>query len=238
MAGAEGPRSRAGSSGRHEERDEASRVEAGLPPGCAVVLRPDTGPPPPLHGVEAAAVAGAVARRRAEFAHGRAAARDALKRAGGPAGRIPVGPDRDPVWPVGWVGAITHCQGRVGAVVAPATVLRGVGLDAEVRAPLPADVVERVLHAGEVRAAARVGLPEVALFSAKESVHKAVFPSTRVWMDFLDVELEVAADRTFTARRAAGANGPTPALAELRGCVVEVSDPFVVTVAWLPVDPT
>lgn len=211
-------------------------MEAVLPEGCAVVLRPDDGPPPPLHGSEEASVAGAVARRRAEFAHGRGAARDALERAGGPASEIPVGPDRDPVWPAGWVGAITHCEGRVGAAVASAAVLRGVGLDAEVLAPLPADVVGRVLHPGEVRAAHRVGLPEVALFSAKESVHKAVFPRTRTWMDFLDVELEVAADGTFTARQASGAARPTPGLAGLRGSVV-VAEHFVFTVAWLPAGP-
>lgn len=178
-------------------------------------------------------MARAVEGRRAEFAHGRAAARDALEGAGGPRVPILVGAGREPLWPEGWVGSITHCPGMTAAVAASVEVVAALGIDAEILAPLPAEALPLVLHPGERDEAEAMGLPLVALFSAKEAVHKALFPATRVWMDFLDVRVRPDRLGGFRAEPAPG-GGPTAAgLDRLRGRVA-AAGAFVVSLVWLP----
>ncbi|MEX0836688.1 MAG: 4'-phosphopantetheinyl transferase superfamily protein, partial [Gemmatimonadota bacterium] len=192
---------------------------------------------------EAEAIARAVPKRRTEFARGRACAREALRRAGcgveasvgapDSSGfvEIPVGASRAPVWPEGFTGSITHCDGFVAAVVARTGVLRGIGLDAEPDRPLPDGVAAQVLTPEE-QASPPDSLHDIVRFSAKESIHKAVFPLTGVWLDFLDVALELD-DGAFRARPAAGARVTTPVLDGLAGRYTRVAG-VVVTVAWVP----
>ena len=162
---------------------------------------------------EAELVRRAVASRRVEFARGRSCARAALVAAGGDPVTIPVGPRREPVFPDGFTGTITHCDGLVAAVVAPERTAAGIGVDAERVQPLGDDVLGAVLTERERTgleafgaegseqgdAAERADSAEersTAIFSAKEAVFKAVFPRTGVWLDFQDVALEVS-DSTF-----------------------------------------
>ena len=88
-----------------------------------------------LFAQEAVAVDRAVPRRRAEFAAGRRCARAALARIGIPPAPLLRGEDREPLWPDGAVGSITHCAGYVAAAVAATEVMLSVGIDAEVHAP-------------------------------------------------------------------------------------------------------
>jgi 4'-phosphopantetheinyl transferase EntD len=155
---------------------------------------------------EAAAVAGAGAERRREFGTVRWCARKALRQLGVPA--VPILPDGDraPRWPVGVVGSLTHCAGYRAAVVARSGELRGVGIDAEPHAALPADVLDLVLRADE--RARLLTLAEAdpdrhwdrIVFCAKEAVYKAWFPLTGRWLDFEDVSVTVNLDGTFGAR--------------------------------------
>ena len=69
---------------------------------------------------EEALVAGAVTKRREEFAAGRNAARAALAGLGPPPCPLLRAGRRAPAWPQGIVGSITHCSGFCCAVVAPA----------------------------------------------------------------------------------------------------------------------
>jgi 4'-phosphopantetheinyl transferase EntD len=111
------------------------------------------------------------------------------------------------VWPDGVVGALTHCDGYRGAAVAlRGRGVAGVGIDAEVHAPLPDGVLAAVARADEVEplaalAAARPGTHwDRLLFSAKESIYKAWFPLARTWLGFEDARLEFdAAAGTFAA---------------------------------------
>ena len=155
---------------------------------------------------EAAAVAGAGAERRREFGTVRWCARTALRQLGVPAAPILHGEDRAPRWPVGVVGSMTHCAGYRAAVVARSGELRGVGIDAEPHAALPADVLELVLLDGERARLAALADAHPALhwdrlvFCAKEAVYKAWFPATGHWLDFEDVSIAVHRDGTFGAR--------------------------------------
>jgi 4'-phosphopantetheinyl transferase EntD len=177
-----------------------------LPESVVAVARLADDDVGPLHPSEAPAVERAVESRRAEFATGRACAREALVSLGAPAEAVPVGEKRAPVWPDGVVGSITHTRGFRGAAVAWRAVVRSVGIDAEAHDALPDGVLEAVSSESERARLARLSAarPEVCwdrvLFSAKESVYKTWFPLTRRWLGFEEAELEPSPDGTFLAR--------------------------------------
>ena len=130
-----------------------------------------------------ASIQRSVAKRQAEFLAGRLCARAALLHLDGTCATPAIGEDRAPVWPAHIAGAITHSNGRAGAVVARKSVWQGLGIDLE---NLLSDerarrLVKEILTPGEQRRMA-VGCDEdVALvvtltFSIKESLFKALFP--------------------------------------------------------------
>ncbi|MDO5498459.1 MAG: 4'-phosphopantetheinyl transferase superfamily protein [Propionibacteriaceae bacterium] len=144
---------------------------------------------------ERSAIAGAVPRRQAQFAAGRRCARAALGELGREPSAILPGARREPVWPDGVVGSITHCAGYCAAAVASQRTVWSLGIDAEAHEPLPEGVLEVVSDRDEralLRQLARTH-PAVhwcrVLFSAKESIYKAVFPITRRWLGFDDATL-------------------------------------------------
>ena len=152
-------------------------------------------------------IARAVDGRRREFMTTRRCARVALGRLGVPAGPILTGPNREPLWPGGIVGSLTHCTGYRAAVVARDTDLASVGIDAEPHAALPADVLRLVTSAGERDHLAGLAAADPAvhwdrlLFSAKESVYKAWHPLTARWLGFDEAVLTIdPSEQTFTAR--------------------------------------
>lgn len=149
----------------------------------------------------------AVERRRREFVTARRCAREALALLGHPPAPIRSGSGREPLWPAGVVGSITHCLGYRAAAVAHDTDLASIGIDAEPHGPLPDGVLDAVTIPPE-----RVLLDRLAradpgthwgrlLFSAKESIYKAWYPLTGRWLGYEDACLSVdAAKQTFTAR--------------------------------------
>ena len=68
----------------------------------------------PLFPVEETSVAHAVPKRRTEFRTGRAYARAALAALGCAPAPIPVGESRQPLWPNGFLGSISHSGPWVG----------------------------------------------------------------------------------------------------------------------------
>jgi 4'-phosphopantetheinyl transferase EntD len=149
-----------------------------------------------LHPEEAAAVEGAVARRRAQFACGRACARRALAMLGIENFPLVPGPRRAPLWPPGVVGSITHCDGFCAAAVARAGVIDGLGLDAEPAVPLAPSLLSRVCLPSEREWLARSPPPPLAdwsklVFSAKECAYKCWSPWLETVLEFHDVEIQV-----------------------------------------------
>jgi enterobactin synthetase component D / holo-[acyl-carrier protein] synthase len=134
-------------------------------------------------------------KRRQDFAAGRACARRALVQLGAPAGALLSGSNRQPLWPPGIVGSITHCSGYCAAAVAWATRVWAIGIDAEVNVALPVGVVAQVCSPAEqdwVRLAPQSGIPwATVIFCAKESIYKAWFPLTGRWLGFEDVKVTV-----------------------------------------------
>ncbi|MFI7210020.1 4'-phosphopantetheinyl transferase [Micromonospora maritima] len=181
-------------------------IEALLPAGTvAVEAYADVAGEPPYPGEEDL-VARAVDGRRREFVTARRCAREALARLGYAPAPIRPGPRREPLWPAGVVGSITHCAGYRAAAVAPGVTLAGLGIDAEPHEPLPDGVAGAVTAAGEPEhlGGLRLAHPTVhwdrLLFSAKESVYKAWYPLTGRWLGFEDAELTIDPAGRFTAR--------------------------------------
>ena len=154
---------------------------------------------------EAAIVSTAVMRRRRQFAASRACARRALVDLGVKPTKILSGPHREPIWPPGVVGSITHCEGYCAAAVSHGATIAGLGIDAEIHAPLPAGVAEKIAY-GEEREWLRTRRYAATcwdrlLFSAKESVFKVWFPLTAHWLEFRDVLITFRPDTNrFDAR--------------------------------------
>jgi 4'-phosphopantetheinyl transferase EntD len=181
-------------------------IEVLLPPGVVAVEAFADVPGEEVFPGEEDLIARAVEGRRREFVTARRCAREALGRLGYPPTAIRPGPKREPVWPAGVTGTITHCKGYRAAAVAPLSVLRSLGIDAEPHGPLPDGVEETVTVAAERDMLARLDSRDGVhwgrvLFSAKESVYKAWYPVARRWLGFEDAELTIdpAAGR-FTAR--------------------------------------
>jgi 4'-phosphopantetheinyl transferase EntD len=165
-----------------------------LPPRVsAIAVRDDDSGAAPLPD-ETQLLDGAADARRAEFATARDCARQALRAIGAPDGPILRGPKREPLWPTGIVGSITHCIGYRAAAVAFAADMLTIGIDAEPHQAVPERVARRVLRDEErawiAQAPAGIHLGRL-IFSAKESVYKAWFPLARRWLGFDDASVTI-----------------------------------------------
>lgn len=144
-------------------------------------------------------LAGAVRKRQIEFLAGRYCARHALRRCAPEheASVVASGPFREPLWPAGIVGSITHTGGIASAAVARRVHARSIGLDAEpiVDPRAVASLLESIVRTGELAPitlatgwSAAIAL--TAVFSAKEALFKCLFPEVRRYFDFRDAWLD------------------------------------------------
>jgi 4'-phosphopantetheinyl transferase EntD len=155
-----------------------------------------------LHGPELEAVARAVPKRRQEFATGRHLARAAMRELGLPAAPVPRRADRSPAWPDGCLGSITHTNALAGVAVARAGVVEGIGIDLEESHRVSAELHDKLFTPTELGryVDAPPGWADL-LFSAKESVYKAVNPIVGKYIGFHEVEVDVTfAEQRFSAR--------------------------------------
>lgn len=155
---------------------------------------------------EAVAMAGAITRRRHEFATGRACAREAIGQLGRPPMPLPMGSDRAPVWPEGLVGSISHSRSHCAAAAAlRSDGFLALGLDIEEAEPLDDDLAEEICtpqerawlagHPTRYR-----GLLLKALFSAKECAYKCQYALSSTLLDFQDLAIDMdLGEERFTA---------------------------------------
>lgn len=167
--------------GRRLRRRAASTIIScvieSILPGSVVAEESHDVEAPPLHPDEVAALGHASDTRRREFALARGCARRAVVRLGFAPGPILPGPRREPLWPDGVVGSITHCRGYAAAAVARARDLGGLGIDAEPHERVPDGVLRAFAHPAELAALRALGDTLAwgrILFSAKESAYKAL----------------------------------------------------------------
>ncbi|WP_157677790.1 4'-phosphopantetheinyl transferase family protein [Marinobacter sp. es.042] len=158
---------------------------------------------PSIFLIEEAYISNAIEKRKSEFRTGRYLARQALMELGISSCPIPPGKNREPLWPNGTSGSISHCDSLIVAVAASNLHYRSIGVDVELNKPLPIDVAELILSSEEAEnnhCVNGVKHLETLIFSAKESVFKCIFPMAGVYFDFHEVALQFdQLDRFFTA---------------------------------------
>lgn len=173
-------------------------------------LAPPCGVPPPVRAVrvrapeaeqrgevllpeEAACLpARAMPARRRDFWLGRVAGRRALQALGHPATPLLIGAGRAPVWPPGVVGSISHAGGEAVAAAAWSREVAALGLDLEVIRPLDAGVAGLIADPAEQAWIGGDPARLIRLFSAKESIFKALYPLHGAFFDFDAVHLDPA----------------------------------------------
>jgi 4'-phosphopantetheinyl transferase EntD len=144
-----------------------------------------------LHQLEEDALGAAVSPKRLlDFRLGRAAGRKVLEEIGFPlVTPILRGEHREPVWPLGVVGSIAHGSGYGIAAAAWQQDVPAIGIDIQkVEERYTDELVARFADPDEfewVRSSPeRRTERAVKLFSAKESVFKALYPLGKVWFAF------------------------------------------------------
>lgn len=138
-----------------------------------------------------------VPKRQAEYLFGRIAARRALAEIGWPDAQIGTGPQREPLWPQGVLGAISHTDTYAAATAVRAGGFRGIGIDIE--AALAPDAIASTEHYAMTPQELQVLRQQSALayplalaiaFSAKESIYKALFPTVGRYFGFEAVRID------------------------------------------------
>jgi 4'-phosphopantetheinyl transferase EntD len=151
-----------------------------------------------LTEVELSSVSHCANKRIDDFTRGRACAHRGLSELGVGAFSVLAGEKREPLWPPGIVGSITHTTGFAAAVVARRGEVEALGIDCEIVASVDQDLWERICTPTERTRLAE--LPEAPaqrhaalIFAAKEAFYKCQFPLSREWVGFEDVTIEASA---------------------------------------------
>ena len=160
--------------------------------------------PSTLFSTELEVIKPAVPSRQAEFAAGRLAARAALAQLGQAPVAIVAGSGREPLWPEGFVGSISHCRTVAIAAAAKSNSQLGfIGIDIEETEPLDSDLWDSICSSNErelFQLGTGAGRQAKIIFSIKEAVYKAQYPATGRLLDFRDVDiLSIDADGHFVA---------------------------------------
>lgn len=132
----------------------------------------------------------AVAKRQGEYLAGRVAAKLVLEALSSPILQVGSGEDRAPIWPEGVLGSISHSKGVAMAMATSTQECAGIGVDLEhfMSAKQEQELQTHIL--GELdkpmfeKLAAQLQCPLTLVFSAKESIFKALYPSVKRFFGF------------------------------------------------------
>lgn len=150
-----------------------------------------------LFELERCYIQNAVAKRKNEFATGRACAREALSYLGIPSCTVLRGTRGEPIWPAEVAGSITHDGDYCIASVARRSHVPFLGIDLASTEPLGHELVRLICTFDEAQQILERGVasfsadPFKLVFSIKEAVYKCLFPIVKVVFDFQDVALRI-----------------------------------------------
>ena len=111
---------------------------------------------------------------------------------------LPKGPSGAPLWPEGIVGSLAHDDCVAVAALGLRRNARAVGIDVEPAAMLPSDILELVATPLERLRIADDPYAGRLLFTAKEAVYKAVQPLDGIFLEFHDIEIDLARGKAVT----------------------------------------
>ncbi|MCF2859297.1 4'-phosphopantetheinyl transferase superfamily protein [Pseudoalteromonas sp. SMS1] len=132
----------------------------------------------------------AVAKRKAEYLAGRVCAAHAMTSLGMANFVIQSAEDRAPIWPENTSGAITHSKGIAMAMVTDSDDVLGIGIDIEhnMTDKQEQELRDQILrddeHAAFELLRARHEKPLTVVFSAKESIYKALYAQVKAFFGF------------------------------------------------------
>jgi len=142
---------------------------------------------------EAASISSSIASVRRASGAARIVARGLLAQLGFPNAQVPKGAGGSPVWPAGVVGSLAHDDEVAVVAVGLRRDFAGIGIDVEPAGALPADMLALVVTPRERRMIDDDPVKAKLLFAAKEAVYKAVYPLDGVFLEFGDIEIDLAA---------------------------------------------
>jgi len=125
-------------------------------------------------------------------------------------GDIAIGASREPLWPEGVTGSITHDEARAIVALSVDPACMGIGIDLQSLAKpqsmsglssvigtkteigAAVDQLKRSTAYADVVQSEGLDTASAVLFSIKEAVFKCYYPISGIWIDFLDVTIELA----------------------------------------------
>lgn len=132
----------------------------------------------------------AVPKRQAEFLAGRYMAKQALADFGYDEQIVAVGPHRSPIWPKQVVGSITHTHKSAVCAMAYKSTISALGVDLEMwlNRKVALEIKSNIIDEGEASLLAEADFnlerAVTLIFSAKESLFKALYPDVGQYFDF------------------------------------------------------
>ena len=137
-------------------------------------------------------------KRRSEFTLGRICAHRALSRFSLESEPILRNPEtREPYWPDSVLGSITHSDGYAAVAVGFKNEIKGIGIDMENFSRNVAFNIRRhVCVDSEIKWLESLPIIQAnralrIIFSAKESIFKCLYPSTKRYLNFKDAEVTI-----------------------------------------------
>lgn len=135
----------------------------------------------------------AVPKRRCEYLAGRVLFRQLLQQHNQPAWPLLNTPAGAPLWPPGYTGSVSHSDGTAICCLCPTGVYKAVGIDIEtiLNTKTGTDIEQLILQPAEqplLRQLTDIADTELLtiVFSAKESLYKALYPQVQRFFGFDD----------------------------------------------------
>ena len=143
-----------------------------------------------------------ILKRRAEYLAGRLLAKRLLGAQGVDGSSITADARSCPLWPHGWVGSISHAHGLVACRIGPTSTYGGLGIDVErVFCRETFRQIQRQVFSQEevsilIQSGLETTLAGTIVFSAKESIFKALYPAVGRLFDFKAAQLKIINTRS------------------------------------------
>lgn len=176
----------------HHVHQEIENLEIRHRDDCMLLVAPILSVRSTLFPEEAAYIENSVEKRRREFSASRTLARYGMRFFGVSTQPILVGTMRQPLWPAGMIGSITHTETHCAVALGRSCDALSIGIDMETEGRVTRDLWPYIFTSEE--SAVLKALPaerqlKIAgyMFSAKEAYFKMQFPLTALLAGFTDV---------------------------------------------------
>ena len=166
-------------------------IKSLFPEGVTGIIQPIDDHLSYLHPEELRSIQAASSKRKFEFSTGRWCAKQALAVQGVNNTLILSGENREPVWPEGFIGSISHCKDKCGAIISKNTDMQSLGFDIENIKKLKNDI-SRIVCTDEEKDWIKgqkkypYNVLVLLIFSLKEAVYKCIYPYKQIRIGFKD----------------------------------------------------